>query len=166
MPDDRIVDLRDYLPADITFVLPDGEWTMPGDVDNETVWTVYSLLLDVAELPEGDEFDRLRDTDRRKVLDKAKALDSRLQQLLLAQFRRRHPDLQELPFLSRGSRLVAAELLQQLGFFTGPDEQQPDGQADDGTDPTPDEPKPRRSSGSSKTGSGRSSRSSGSGPTK
>lgn len=162
MPEDRIVDLRDYIPADITFVLPDGEWTMPGDVDNETVWKIYALLLDVADLP--DEDDTLRPAERRKLLDKAIDLDGQLQELLLTQFRRRHPDLETLPFLSRGSRLVAAELLKQLGFFQDA-EPEPDPAVDDGTDPTSGGPS-RRSSGSSTTGSGRSSKSSGSGRTK
>lgn len=157
MPEDRIVDLRDYLPADITFVLPDGEWTMPGDVDNETVWRIYALLLDVADLP--DDMTGLRPPERRKTLERAQELDGHLADLLLGQFRRRHPDLQELPFLSRGSRLVAAELLKQLGFYQEPDKDEP-------VDPTTEPEPPRPSSGSSTTGSGRSSRSSASRRTK
>lgn len=143
----EIVDLRDFVPDDITFVFNDGEWSIPGDIDSGTVWELYTLLLDVADLNLDEE--QPSTAAARRELGKIRKIDSRIQDILLRLFQARHPDLEALPLGTRASRLVTQELLRQVGFLVEPEpEEEPAG------DPTTG--KPRRRSGSSTTGSSRS----------
>lgn len=145
----KVIDLRDFIPTDIIFILPgDEEYAIPGDVDNKTAWELYGLLLDAAKIPDV----MIDEPGARRTLEAVQKIDARMQEILLGLFQQRHPDLTAVPGGAKASRVYAHTLLTTIGFLSDSDDE-----AD--ADPTAGSPK---TSGSSTTGSTPSSRSSGS----
>lgn len=114
----KIVNIDQMIPEDVEIVYRGKTYTIPGDVDGETVFTLLNqfraLAILGAESREGEDVTKKLDTAAKK-----------LNELLLGLFQITDPELKELPFGTKSLPLVVREILVSFGLV----------QEDDAADP-------------------------------
>ena len=128
------INLDVLVPEDIVFTFRDHRYAVPGDLDVDTSLKLVDLFVRAGEAEESGDVDRVATSNRELVA------------FLLELFRRRDPDLEELPFGVIAYRAIVGQLLVAVGL-----------QIDDGTVEGPTRPtrkqatvRSRRSTGSRK----------------
>lgn len=106
----EIIKLDELVPEDIIFVYQGKEYTVPGDLDTETVFRIFKHLRAVLELRETREADGSIPGE-----DEIKRAAKSLHDLLLDIFKVRDPDLESLPFGAKSLPIVTEAVLSRLG---------------------------------------------------
>lgn len=109
----QITNLNELVPEDIVFVYgaESTEYTVPGDLDGETVFKLFRMfgsLAQIMQAPEGT-------LQPAKVNKLARDVDKTLLEL----FQIRHPELERLPFGFKSMPIVIRTILSHLGLGPG-----------------------------------------------
>jgi len=103
----EIINIDDLIPPDIELQYRGASYTIPGDLDTETVLRVFETFRQVLALSSAG-------AGEVKTADIKKASET-LRDLLLGVFQIRNPELTSLPFGSTSTPIVVQHLLRSLG---------------------------------------------------
>lgn len=102
----RIIELDEYVPEDLQFNYRGQSLSIPGDLSVDDTFDLLALFAESGRVEESGDLKKQRDYNKK------------LEQTLLAMFRRQQPDLERLPFGQRGLAQVLIEVLILLGLLT------------------------------------------------
>lgn len=116
----EIVNLNEILGEDIVFDWQGAQYTFPADVSTKLTFRLADLYkqLDEAERLIAEKKKRAEPTDKDEAAYRVLIADT--EEALLEGFRDRHPELESLPFGSRGFSIALAVILSRLGFISAP----------------------------------------------
>jgi hypothetical protein len=149
------IDLDALIPDDLEFIYRGKTYSIPGDVDTETVlrmFRMFQLLLETRDLAQGAE-----DQDAKKFAAKIDKAYDEINSILLTLFQVNHPQLESLPFGVAAMPHVIAGVLELLGVTGDP---QTGERSEESTTSPPKKPKqsvPRKRASAAKARSPRSS---------
>lgn len=151
------IDLDALIPDDLEFHYRGETYTIPGDVDTETVlrmFRMFQLLLETRDLAQG-----AADADAKKFGAKIDKAYEEINSILLTLFQVNQPHLTALPFGVAAMPHVIAGVLQLLGVTADPLTGESSEESTTSPPKKPQRSAPRKRSSTAK---GRSPRSSGS----
>lgn len=108
----EIIEVDALVPDDMEFRFRGGTYTLPGDISVTDTFRMQKLIVALAQAEEAEN------------LPEQERLTLEVEAFLLGLFRLRNPELESLPFGSRGFTVVLGVILTKLGFGV-PDENPP-----------------------------------------
>lgn len=111
----NVVNIDEVLGEDLELVYRGETYTVPADLDGQTVFKLLSMYGNIAKLAD----------DPRANAAKLEKIAQEMNDTLLGLFQLRRPELKELPFGTKSLPVVLREILKQLGV--GPEAGDPAG---------------------------------------